>query len=118
MKSNLITFAWSSLLIIVLAPVAIYGHELKLVTAGISYCFFTIWRFKESNSSKSATIMFITLPLLLLFMPMYFFINEPPLTSLPSTSFHFIGILFGSIIFFLKKLCKYMAFTDKSREKL
>jgi thiol-disulfide isomerase/thioredoxin len=102
MKSHLKTFLLSLLLALALTPIAIYGHEYKLVVSGIAFCFFTIWRLRKSEETKTATIIFILLPILTLYLPVYLFSENPPIKSLPSTAFHFVGVLFGVFIFLLK----------------
>ena len=104
MKSNLKTLLLSLFLTFALAPIAILGHEFKLVAAGIAFCFFTLWRLKESKATKTSTCFFILMPVLAVYLPIYVFSKDPPLISLPSTVFHFFGILFGLLIFISKAM--------------
>ncbi len=113
MKSNIKTVIGSSILVLGLTPIAIYGHEFKLVASGIAFCVFTDWRLRVTTAPKYLTVVYATLPILVLYLPVFVFTKEPPLTSLPSTVFHFVGVLFGLFIFFsiemYKKVILYLA---------
>jgi thiol-disulfide isomerase/thioredoxin len=99
MKAGVGFFSISALLVLALAPIAIIGHEFKLIGAALTYFSLTLLSLKATRISKTWTIVCITIPVAVLYLPV-FFSEDAPISSLPSTIFHFVGILFGSVFFF------------------
>lgn len=81
------------------------GHHIKFSVAALAYCGLTYYwlQHQQETTWKSIVGLAMTLPLLLIYLPVYLRDFDGTQLSLPSTLAHLVGILFGYLLTYAGK---------------